>query len=642
MATGTKRTLKSGISRKRFKNGEIRQTVLNEIAPEAKAAFPYYFKLPYTDPIALLRWRIYVRKRCLTDLKFRVAIWEMCRRDVAFFAVTFLFIFEPRPLPRRLPFSLWTDQVSLLAWFTEIFGERDGAVNKTRGIGLSWLTAAFIFHKWLFIPECTIAVLTKDKDLLDSGHPNSMMGKFQYLFDNLPSWARYTEHGTPLLNRLIEKTSFINVGNAAIIQGFVSTSTKLRQLRFTMVFGDEFAFYDRTDQKEWMVSAGGVTNNRLLVSTWNDFDDEFHHIVYEEKTSLLVMEAFWWNNYERWQGAYKMEGGRVVLVDTAYPHEIDYKFGEPDLIDEGTIRSPWVDAEISKPGVDRLKALRDLYGMSVCERTNAFFDGAVRSAIKEMVTLPPDAQGTLDTTSEVKILPTFKSNLRTWCGVPNRDRGPYVLGNDLAHGVGAAFSTCSGLDRMGEQVLQYARNDLEITAYAYDVVQLARWLAGDNGDGWVLIDFEANGPLAKPFLAELVRLQYGNIHYSNVKGGNTGRAGEVSKYGGTINRDGGLANFRELERAIMAMETKPHDVLIANDMRLMGKDDDGMPKFPRGQACGHGDFIHGYGIAWWRARSFIDRENVISDETDSDYSRAIGHGADPWETNDRWSSGWHK
>lgn len=639
------RSLKSGILSEVFPMGEERHTVLNEIDDRARTRFPFYFMLPYKDPIALLRWRIYARERAIEDLKFRADIWEMGRLDAAFFFVTFLTIFEPRPSPRWLPYFPWTDQVSVLAWLEECYGVRPAGINKTRGIGFSWESSGWLFHKWCHDPECKIAVITEDEDKLDSPDSNSCLGKLQYFFDHLPAWAKCTRSGASKLKRTKDKHTFINVDNAAGIQGFVSRAQKLRQLRFTVIFADEFAFYDRVDQEEWVVSANGCTNCLILGSTWNDFFDMFHHMMFEEESNLLKIHFFWWNNYERWRGAYKIVNGDVVYVDKNYKHKPDYHFGEPDVVEEGMLRSPWVDAELSQPGKRRniMKALRDLYGMEVCAQTNSFFDHNTQSAVKETV-CDPDVQGTLDTSHDnVVILPTRKSDIRIWGELPDLDRGPFTIFCDLAHGVGAAFAVCCVLDRFGNQCLEYGTNTTGITQFAHNVVMLARWLAGDNGDHWVLIDFEANG-LPKPFNAELVRMDYGNVWESELKSprGKQLPDGEIPKYAGTNNGDGGMANFRELERAIMSIEVRVTSERVANDMRRAGKDveKNGQPKLPQSHKDGHGDFIQALAGAWWRARSSVGRESMV------ELGEATRHGEHrqlPWETdsNERWSTAWN-
>jgi len=633
--------LASGISRHRWPIGEMRETKLGEIDPRARKLFPFYFLLPYQDPGALLRWRLYVRKRCVADLEFRRHIWEMCRRDCAFFVVTFAVIFEPRPLPRWLPFNLWSDQVSLLAWLEEIFGVRHAALCKTRGIGATWLSCAFELHKWLFVPECKIGVVTKDKDLLVSKDSNSLLGKYEYLYERLPGWAKRTASGSPLLDRVMGENALINIGNASVIQGFVCTAEKMRSMRFTFVKADEVAFWKNVDQEEWLVSAGGTTDSILYISTWNDFSDSFHRLVYEEESSLLRMHAYWWNNYERWQGAYTINYGRVEFVDKEYRHPPDYQFGIPESLNEGMLRSPWVDSELSKPGTNRIKTLRDLYGMQVAAQTNGFFSQEMQAAIKESIR-PPDVQGLLDVSgTNIRIIPTTRSNIRLWGGIPLKNRGPYYLSNDLSQGVGANNSVCQVIDAGGEQVLEYGTNETDITTYARNVVLIARWLAGEEGDGWVLIDFEANGQQARPFRTELLRLNYGNIQKSEYRTNVARRIdAEKDNYFGTTNKDCGFRNLREMERAVLAMETIIRSDRVLVELPIFGKDeDDGQPTFPKIHKLGHGDYTQSYGHAWWRAK---DRASVEARARLEGELSDVPLGADPYETvgNSLWSDDW--
>lgn len=644
-----KAVLASGIHRERFKIGELRETLLGEICPHARERFPYYFRLPVgsmrtvkdfrVSALDLLKWRRYVRHRCIRDLKFRAAVWEACRRDFLFFCVTFLWIFEPRPNPRRVPFFPYPDQVSIASWILEIYGVRDGAINKTRGIGMSWLVIAFIFWMWMFERDTKIAVLTEDEKKLDTADSNSTLGKLQYLYDHLPTWAKFGKSGKPLLLRTKEDHFFLNTENDALVQGYVSTGTKLRQLRFTWLFADEFAFYPKHSQEEWMTASGGTVNARLFVSTWNSFDDMFHQIVHEQDTSMLKISAFWWNNIERWQGAYKMDAGLPVFVDKGYAHPPDYAFGEPGLLDDGQLRSPWVDGELLLPGADRLKTLRDLYGMTVAERTNSFFPGEIRIAVRETLRTP-DREGILHLSNgRITIQPTKKSDLRLWSGVPDRYRGPYTCFCDLAQGVGQAYHVASFFDASGQQVCEYGINTIDLVTFGANVCALARWLGGPDGDAACLIDAEANGPYIKPFIGECLRQNYGNLWTSMIQDRKARRKkiqmGEIGNYYGTRNSDRGRANLLEMARAIMSMECVIRSERVADEIKHCGKDeDDGGPKFAKASASrGHGDFVQAAAGAWWRLRSTVDLEARNDETTESSVEYV-----EPWKPQSRWSS----
>jgi hypothetical protein len=147
------------------------------------------------------------------------------------------------------------------------------------------------------------------------------------------------------------------------------------------------------------------------------------------------------------------------------------------------------------------------------------------------------------------------------------------------------------------------------------VAALARYFNGRNGDGHTTIDFEASGPLAGPFLNELIRLEYENIHYSHKKFARGTLTGEVPRYGGTVNRDGGLKNFGEFERAVLAMVTRVRSEAVLRDVKHCSRDEDGSPKSPKSSKHGHGDYLTAYAGAWWRARIMANLQERDSPAT---------------------------
>ena len=70
------------------------QTVLGEPS-QAALDLPFYNQLP-KDKVGIIRWRIYVLKRCITDPEFRQDIEDMCKQDIVFFTVTFAWLHETR------------------------------------------------------------------------------------------------------------------------------------------------------------------------------------------------------------------------------------------------------------------------------------------------------------------------------------------------------------------------------------------------------------------------------------------------------------------------------------------------------------------------------------------------------------------
>lgn len=583
------RILASGLDRVVHPINETRSTVLNQPSKE-QLALPYYNLLP-KDPIELLRWKIYVRQRCLTDREFRDDIESMCRKDVLFFLATFGFVFEPRP-PRGIPWTPWCDQADAIAWMEECYRtHRDMGAEKSRGIGFSWDVALLVYWLWLFVPSVKIALTTKDETTLDGPDENSLMGKIAYIHSRMPAWARLGANGKDIMHRTFDQHLMINRKIGGTIQGFAPTDDKLRSLRFTIVIYDEFAYFPRNTQ-ETLNASVHTAPCRIFISTWHGHDNAFHDIMRVEKSTLLRVQAYWWANPERWKGAYTTENGRLKILDPTYDFPPDYPF----ILDNLT-RSPWVDFELRRAGSTKQSALEELYGLSAETGRKLLRLDTIQ--LVESTVLPPFCEGELDCSG---FAPVFRrvhdGPFKFWADLQPGKGGPYAFGADLAHGLGDTPSTLEGLDLMGGyQVMEYADNYIKPVDFAALVVAFFRWLAGKHGDGHCYLDFEANGEQAVTFATELVRLNFSNVRVRNL----VRPVQDRTTYMGTRNRDGGLAVISELERAVRDGECTVRSADVLAEMRIADRDENGKPTFHGIEHC-HGDKLQGLAIGWGFAK----------------------------------------
>lgn len=584
--------LASGLSREIFPIGETRATVLNQPSKEAREKFPFYWELP-RDHIENIKWRVYVRERCLDDLEFREDIVAMCEQDVAFFAETLVSIFEPRPTPRELPPMLWLDQVDVLAWSEECYGRRDMGLEKSRGIGASWLYAIFLYHKWLFHSNTKIGMLSKDETSLDSPDSNSLMGKLVFIHKALPAWLRFGLNGKDIMRRVQSEHTLYNLVNGATVQGFVPTDEKVRSLRFTCMFYDEFAFLTRDVQKQ-MNSSVHTTPNRFFISTWNGPDNAFHYIMRKEKSTLLRCEMYWWNNPERWKGCYEWKKGKLEIYDKSYDFPKDYPF-----VTDGLIRSPWVDFELRRAGSDAQSALEELYGLQA-ESARKLLRAACIDIISTTVVAPYKTGDIVEGADGPIWVDDPNGPIHLYDEVGEGAKGPFSAGCDISFGRGASYSTLEVLElESGQQVLEFATNELNPVSFAQKVNLILRWLNGDRGDGHTYLTFENNGDQGNAFGQETVRLGYGNVMrraYATVV-----PKGKEATYFGMRNRDGGLANLLEVERAVMAGECVVRSEYLRRELGAYDKDEKGKPLWPSSED-GHGDRAQGFGMAWIQAR----------------------------------------
>jgi len=583
--------LASGLSRDVFKLGETRSTVLNTPSKEA-LALPFYWLLP-DNHLDLVRWRLYVKERCMEDEGFRDHIVYMCKQDVCFFIETLGVIFEPRPNPRSMPLKMWTDQVDVMAWANECYGRRDCGIEKSRGIGASWLFALFLYHKWQFMPGTKIGILSKDETSLDGPDSNSLLGKLVFVHENMPAWLRMDGMGRDILKRDKSEHILHNLRQGATVQGFVPTNDKVRSLRFTSLFYDEFAFLTRDVQAQ-LNSSGGTCPNRFFVSTWNGSDNAFYTMMRKEQTAMLRIEMYWWNNSERWKGCYTTDKGQLKILDQDYQYPKDYPF-----ILDGIKRSPWVDFELSRPGCNVQSAMEELYGL-LAQDDRKLFQKKTRDILSAQVEMWTRECELELYAAEPTVYDCYQGRIKIFGDHGEGKAGPYVAGCDLAFGQGATYSTLEILDATsGRQVLEFAANDLVPVEFCQYVVEILRWLNGELGDENCHLDFENNGDQGTTFARELQRIGYGNVARRNyVK---TNLRQNDGTYLGTRNKDRGLANLSELERAILAGECRLLSENLRQELDAFVRDENGKPLFPAGED-GHGDRAQGMGIAWAACR----------------------------------------
>ena len=592
--------LASGLSRDVFPLGERRETVLN-VPSEAAKRLPFYWELP-TDHLENIKWRLYCRERCIHDHEFRANIQYMCGQDVCFFAETFGIFFEPRP-PRPLPIKLWMDQVDVLAWFQECHGKRDLALEKSRGIGASWLMALFVYHQWLFVPEVKIGMVSKDEAGLDTPDSNSLLGKVAYLHTKMPSWMVTDHRGRDIMKRVISDHSITNTKTDATIQGFVPTDNKVRSMRFTSMWFDEFAFLTRDTQANMNASVH-TCPSRFFISTWNGSDNLFHTICRREKSTCLVCSMYWWNNSERYKGAYTTTPtGSLKVLDATYEYPKDYPF-----VLDGLLRSPWVDFELRRAGNDMQSALEELFGLQA-ESGRKLIRAATINVIETTIRQPSE-KGFVEKKDDGYKFRTARDGV-VWlfAALGDGQLGPFSAGCDLSFGKGASYSTLEIVDlSTGEQVLEFATNEQNPVEFAQTVFAILSWINGKKGNEHTYLSFENNGTQGSTFCKEIRRLGYGNIMRRQYAAKVSKR--EESQYYGMRNTDGGLSNLSEVERAVLDGELTIRSPRLCAELGEFNKDEKGKPVYPD-SAEGHGDLSQGMGIAWVQAR-----ERLVDDMDD--------------------------
>lgn len=572
------------------------QTKLNQPSDDA-LKLPFYHRVP-KDRVGLLKWRLYVRKRCLEDKEFRACILQACAADPVFFAATFVVCHETREgqfanTVGKFPFNPWCDQTDVLSWFLKYVGKSDITVEKTRGIGLSWCIVIFVVWLWLFkTGGIEIGLLSKDNDSLDIvGRPGTLMGKIDCILESLPLWMTIGDDGKSVFKRTHDNHKFVHRVSKNTIVGYTATDDKLRSARLYCLFSDESAFLP-VDTQRFLASCQFVTPSRVFVSTHDGSATFFYRMTADEKSKLVRISTWWQDNPARSRGMYRSVAGQIQFLDPDYIWPVEgYEFHHET---PGYDRSPWVDSEFEKSGVDSVSLMQEIYGVAAIHNRK-LFSSRVIEKMSDTV-MRPRLIGEIDENGE------FTENLdgcfRLWRPVSALN-GFYYVGVDPSLGSATgAFASVAAFDvKTGECVLTGAVRGVAAPEFAKLVVGVCKLLCGPRGPGNAIIAYESTG-IGITFATQLKNLRYPAVYCDK-----EGRPGIHTN-------DSGEKILTELGRAIVNGEYVVRDERLKSDLSEFeyNRKDELVFSGPDG----HGDVGIAAALGWWagrtRRRSFFEAE----------------------------------
>lgn len=299
--------------------------------------FPFDFKKP--DYPAVFQWRLDRLQRIRADPAVLPAIKAFYRDHPAQFIIDWGVTFDPRNpergLPSTIPFLLFPKQEEWIEWFLERWrNQEDGITEKTRDMGMSWLTMAMACTVCLFRPEISVGCGSRKEEYVDViGDPDSLFEKGRLFLQGLPpefrgGWDRKA-HASYM------RLSFPETGS--IITGEAGDGIG-RGGRASFYIVDESAFLARPQLVDASLSA--TTNCRQDISTPNGRANSFATRRFSGKVKVFT---FHWRDDPRkddaWYEAQKAKRDPVTLAQEV---DIDYSASVEGVL----IPSAWVQAAI--------------------------------------------------------------------------------------------------------------------------------------------------------------------------------------------------------------------------------------------------------------------------------------------------------
>jgi phage terminase large subunit len=283
---------------------------------------------------ASIKRRINLMDASNHNIKFRQNEWSKCKSDICYWVNSFVWTYDPRTEPRTLPFDLFPKQEEYLNWvYDRLNNKESGLVEKSRDMGLTWLSCAVAAHQWLFYPESKVTIGSRKEMLVDRlGDPDSIFEKLRMLIRLLPKWMLPSDYLDAYLR-------IINYDNNSAITGEAGKQLG-RGGRAGLCLVDEYAFVENADSIDAALSQTG--NCILYISTPNG-----QNAFYRKRMSgKIPVFRFHWKQDPR-----KDEEWYKKMESTLDPHvlaqeiNIDYTSSVEGLV----IPSEWVIASLEFP-----------------------------------------------------------------------------------------------------------------------------------------------------------------------------------------------------------------------------------------------------------------------------------------------------
>lgn len=226
--------------------------------------FPFDFKNP--DYTAVFEWRLERLKRIKTSAEALPGLRKFYKDNPAQFITDWGTTYDPRNvdrgLPALIPFVLFPRQEEFVHWFIERWKSREpGLADKSRDMGMSWLTVALACTVCLFTEGIAVGFGSRKEEYVDKiGDPKSLLYKARKFVSLLPPEFRGSwdlKRHAPHMRIHFPDTNSIISGEAGDGIG--------RGDRASFYIVDEAAFLPRPELVE--ASLSETTNCRIDIST---------------------------------------------------------------------------------------------------------------------------------------------------------------------------------------------------------------------------------------------------------------------------------------------------------------------------------------------------------------------------------------
>lgn len=231
---------------------------------------------------------------------------------------------------------MFPKQVQYIEWLHERFNRgEEGACDKPRDMGVSWLNCWFSLWVWLFVPNGKVGMGSYVMRKVDrKGDPDSLFEKIRMGLNMLPLWMRptgFNEDEDDNFARIIHPNGNTITGESGDQMG--------RGGRCSIYIVDESAHLDRPDKVDMALAS--VSDCVIHVSTANGSGNPFFKKIHGGNMS--VFRFIWSDDPRKTKQWYEKK--KKTMDPIIFAQEIDKDYSA--TIENICIPEPWVRAAVN-------------------------------------------------------------------------------------------------------------------------------------------------------------------------------------------------------------------------------------------------------------------------------------------------------
>lgn len=260
-----------------------------------------------------------------------------CAKDICYFVDRYCKTYDPRLLAEgksaTIDFKLFPKQREYLLWIDDkVRNRKSGLVEKSRDMGITWLSCAYALHGLLFKPGFSAGFGSRKLDLVDRKMDmNSILEKIRFMHRQLPSYLQDPNFSDAYCRITNGEGSVIGEGGDDIGRGG----------RTTVFFVDEAAYIEHYDRVEAALSQN--TDTVIEISTHNGVGTRFFQKRNEGRVDVFVFD--WRDDPRKTQEWYDRK--KEETDSSIFAQEVDRN--AMASLTNTVIKSEWIMAAVDFP-----------------------------------------------------------------------------------------------------------------------------------------------------------------------------------------------------------------------------------------------------------------------------------------------------